>query len=124
MFRRIAGFIKQFFKSKRFRRGLYVFLGAFAASYIYHVILLISIFMDSGSSLEEALRLYFSHPLFDAGMLSYIAGFPLGVAIGFTLCFNRRRENRETDEQEEKPEESSDTVREEEIIETTHYKYQ
>ena len=47
----------------------------------------------------------------------------LGIAIGLVLYFNRKRINREKAEPDEKPEESSDAVREEEIIETTHCKY-
>ncbi len=80
--------------------------------------------MDTGASLGEALRFYFSLPFLGADWVAPSAGIALGIAIGLAWALNRRRINREEDEPEEKPEESSGDVREEEIIETTHYKYQ
>ena len=80
--------------------------------------------MDTGASLGEALRFYFSLPFLDGGWAPPSAGLALGIAIGLAWSFNRKRNNREKDEPEEKPEGSSDTVREEEITETTHNKYQ
>ena len=44
------------------------------------------------------------------------------IAVGLVWYFNRRR-NREEAEPDEKTEQSSDAVREEEFIETTHYKH-
>ena len=102
MFRRIAGFFRRLFNSKGFQRSFRIFLGVYAAYYIYNVILFIKVAMDIGASFGEALR----------------------IAIGLAWALNRKRTNRETDEPEEKPEGSSGDAREEETIETTHYKYQ
>ena len=124
MFHRIAGFFRQLFNSRGFRRSLRIFLGVFAVYYIYNVILFITVVMDTGASLGEALRFYFSLPFFGAGWVPPSAGIALGIAIGLAWSLTRKRINRETDEPEEKPEESSGTGGEEEIIETTHYKYQ
>lgn len=124
MFRRIAGFFRRLFNSKGFQRSFRIFLGVFGVYYIYNVILFIKVVMDTGASLGEALRFYFSLPFFDAGWIPPSAGIALGIAIGLAWALNRKRTNRETDEPEEKPEGSSGDAREEEIIETTHYKYQ
>ena len=124
MIHRIAGFFSRLFSSKGFRRGLLIFLGVFIAYYVYNVIIFLIAVMDTGVPLGEALRFYFSLPFLGADWVTPSAGIALGIAIGLAWALNRKRTNRETDEQEEKPEESSDTVREEEIIETTHYKYQ
>ena len=89
--------------------------------------------MDIGASFGEALRFYFSLPFLGADWVTpsagialgiATAGIALGIAIGLAWALNRKRTNRETDEPEEKPEGSSGDAREEETIETTHYKYQ
>ena len=80
--------------------------------------------MDIGAPLGEALRFYFSLPFLGADWVTPSAGIALGIAIGLAWALNRKRTNRETDEPEEKPEGSSGDAREEETIETTHYKYQ
>ena len=123
MFRRIAGLFRRLFNSKGFRRSLCIFLGVFVVYYIYNVILFLTVVMDTGATLGEALRFYFSLPVFDADWVPPSAGFALGIALGLVWYFNRKRSSRETAEPEEKPEESSGAVRDEEIIETTHYKY-
>ena len=124
MFRRIAGFFRRLFNSKGFQRSFRIFLGVYAAYYIHNVILFIKVAMDIGAPLGEALRFYFSLPFLGADWVTPSAGIALGIAIGLAWALNRKRTNRETDEPEEKPEGSSDDAREEETIETTHYKYQ
>jgi hypothetical protein len=124
MFRCIAGFFRRLFNSRGFQRGLLIFLGVFIVYYFYNVIIYLRAVMNTGASLGEALRFYFSLPLFYADWVPPSAGIALGIAIGLVLYFNRKRINSEKAEPDEKPEESSDVVREEEIIETTHYKYQ
>ena len=124
MFRHITGFFRRLFNSRGFRRGLLIFLGVFIVYYFYGVIIYLRAVMDTGASLGEALRFYFSLPLFYADRVPPSAGIALGIAIGLVLYFHRRRVNTEKAEQDEKPEDSPDAVREEEIIETTHYKYQ
>lgn len=124
MFRRIAGFFRRLFNSKGFQRSFRIFLGVYAAYYIYNVILFIKVAMDIGASFGEALRFYFSLPFLGADWVTPSAGIALGIAIGLAWAFNRKRTNRETDEPEEKLEGSSGDAREEETIETTHYKYQ
>ena len=123
MFRCIAGFFRRLFNSRGFQRGLLIFLGVFIVYYFYNVIIYLRAVMNTGASLGEALRFYFSIPLFYADWVPPSAGIALGIAIGLVLYFNRKRINREKAEPDEKPEESSDAVREEEIIETTHCKY-
>ena len=136
MFRCIAGFFRRLFNSRGFQRGLLIFLGVFIVYYFYNVIIYLRAVMNTGASLGEALRFYFSLPLFYALRFYFSlplfyadwvppsAGIALGIAIGLVLYFHRKRVNSEKAEPDEKPVESSDAVREEEIIETTHYKYQ
>ncbi len=124
MFRRIAGFFRRLFNSKGFQRGLCIFLGVFVVYYFYSVIIYLIAVMNTGASFGEAIRFYFNLPLFYADWVPPSAAVALGIAIGLIWYFNRKRINREKAEPDEKPEESSDTVKEEEIIETTHYKYQ
>lgn len=124
MFRRIVGFFRRLFTSKGFRRGLRIFLGVFAVYYIYNVILFLIVAMNAGASLGEALRMFISLPILDVGWVPPSAGIALGIALGLVWYFHRKGTKRETAEPEEKPEGSSDPVREEEIIEPKHYKYQ
>lgn len=76
--------------------------------------------MNAGASLGEALRMFISLPILDVGWVPPSAG----IALGLVWYFHRKGTNREKEEPEEKPEGSSDPVREEEIIEPKHYKYQ
>ena len=123
MIHRIAGFFSRLFSSKGFRRGLLIFLGVFIAYYAYNVIIFLIAVMDTGVPLGEALRFYFNLPLFYADWIPASATVALGIAIGLVLYSNRKRKIREKAEPNEKAEESSDTVREEEFTETTHYRY-
>ena len=97
--------------------------GVFIVYYFYNVTIYLRAVMNTGASLGEALRFYFSLPLFYADWVPPSAGIALGIAIGLVLYFNRKRINREKAEPDEKPEESPDAVPEEEFIETTHCKY-
>ena len=123
MIHRIAGFFSRLFSSKGFRRGLLIFLGVFIAYYVYNVIIFLIAVMDTGVPLGEALRFYFNLPLFYADWIPPSATVALGIAIALVLYSHRKRRNMEKAEQDEKAEESSDTVREEEFTETTHYRY-
>ena len=123
MLHRIAAFFRRLFNSKGFRRGLLIFLGVFIVYYFYGVIIYLRAVMNTGASLGEALRFYFSLPVFYADRVPPSAGIALGIAIGLVWYFNRKRMNRKTAGPDEKPEESPDAVPEEEFIETTHCKY-
>ena len=79
--------------------------------------------MDIGVSFGEALRFYLKAPFFYGGWVPPSAGVALGIAIGLTWYFNRKRKSREKAEPDEEAEKNSDAVREEEIIETTRYRY-
>ena len=124
MFHRIAGFFRRLFDSKGFQRGLLIFLGVFVVYFFYNVIIFLIAVMNTGASFGEALRFYFNLPLFYADWVPPSAGIVLGIAIGLVWYFHRKRIYREKAEPDKKPEASSDAVREEEIIEPTHYKYQ
>lgn len=123
MFQRIAGFIRRLFSSKGFQRGLRIFFGVSVAYYIYNMIFFLKIMKDIGVSYGEALRFYFHLSLFDTTRIPASASVALGIAVGLVWYFNRKRKNREEAEPDENAEQSSDAVREEEFIETTHYKH-
>ena len=123
MFQRIAGFIRRLFSSKGFQRGLRIFFGVSVAYYIYNMIFFLKIMKDIGVSYGEALRFYFHLSLFDTTRFPASASVALGIAVGLVWYFNRKRKNREEAEPDENAEQSSDAVREEEFIETTHYKH-
>jgi hypothetical protein len=123
LFHRIAGFCRRLFSSKGFRRGLYIFFGISVAYYLYNMIIFLNAMQNVGVSFGEALRFYFHLSLFDMSRIPVSASIALGIAVGLVWYFSRKRRNREEAEPEENAEKSSDDVREEEIIETTHYKY-
>ena len=123
MFRQIAGFFRRLFSSKGFQRGLRIFFGVSAAYYIYTMIVFLKVMKDIGVSYGEALWYFFEFTILGGGRIPVSASVALGIAAGLVLYFNRKRRNREEAEPDEKAEKTSDTVQEEEIIETTHYKY-
>ena len=123
MFHRIAAFYRQLFSRKGFRRGLRIFLGVFFAYCIYNLIIFFAAMINSGAPFGEALRLYFNIPLFYAARIPTSASIALGIAIGLVWYFNRKGKNMEKKEPDEKAEGSPDAFREEEITETTRYKY-
>ena len=123
MFHRMAGFCRRLFGSKGFRRGLRIFFGVFVAYFIYSIIIYFAAMKQIGVPFGEALRIFFNISLFDIGRIPPSASVAFGIAIGLVWFFSRKRENREKTEPGEKTEEPSDAAREEEIIETTHYRY-
>ena len=121
MFHRLAGFCRRLFSSKGFQRGFRIFVGVFAAYYIYNIVLYFIAMKNAGVPFGAALRFYFSIPLFYDARIPPSASVALGIAIGLIWYFHRKNRNKEKAEPETLAEESSDTVREEEIVETTHY---
>jgi len=123
MLQRVAGFCKRLFSSRGFHRGLRIFLGVFAVYCIYNIGLFIVVAMNSGASFGEALYFVFTTPLVYPGWIPPSASVALGIAAGLVLYFNRKKRNEGKTEPDEKAEESSDAAREEDFVETTHYKY-
>ena len=122
MFHHIAGLFGRLFSSKGFQRGLRIFFGISVIYFLYNVGLFLAAVMKTGASFGEALRVYFEISFFDIARIPASASVALGIAVGLVWYFNRRR-NRKEAEPDEKTEEPSDAVREEEIVEITHYKH-
>lgn len=124
MLHRIADFFRKLYNRKGFRRGLWIFAGLFAFYYVTGVILYLRAMMNTGVSLGEALRFYFFElPSFYAGCLPPWVGVALGIALGLMWYFSMKRKKQEKTEPDQKTEESPDAGQQEEIIETTHYRY-
>ena len=95
----------------------------FAVYCIYNIGLFIVVAMNSGASFGEALYFVFTTPLVYPGWIPPSASVALGIAAGLVLYFNRKKRNEGKTEPDEKAEESSEAAREEDFVETTHYKY-
>ena len=123
MLHQIAGFCRRLFNSKGFQLGLRIVFGVYVVFDVYSVIRFITTAMDIGFSFGEALLFYFDLPFISGFGHRISASIVLGIIIGLFWHFSRKRKNREKDEPDEKAEESSDANQEEEIIETTHYRF-
>ena len=123
MFQRIAGFCRRLFNSKGFRRGLRIFFGVFVAYYIYNFIIYLIAVRNTGVSFLGALRVWFDIVFFNISRIHPSASIALGIAIGLVWYYNRKAKNSEKAEPEKEAKAPSEAAPEEEIIETTHYKY-
>ena len=119
MLHRIAGFFRHLYNSKGFRRGLRIFIGVFAVYYIYNVIIFLIAVMNTGVSLGEALRFYFG-----LRFLPPSVNVAFGIVIGLVWYLNRKKDKQEKADPDHRAEESPDAEPEDEIIETTHRRYQ
>lgn len=123
MLRRIARFFRRLFSSKGFQRGLRVFLWVFIALCFVDIIIYFRAVLSAGASFWDALSFLVHYSLFGSGWFSPAVSVALGIAAGLIWYFSRRTNKQDETEPDEKKEESPDAVREEEIIETTHYRY-
>ena len=123
MFQRIVRFFRRLFSSKGFQRGLHFFLGAAAAFYIYTMIVAVRMLHDIGMSYGEALWCYLEFAILGVDRIPASISVVFGIAAGLIWYFYRKRKSRKEAEPDEKAEKTPDDVREEEIIETTHYRY-
>ena len=102
MFRQIGAFFRRLFANRGFRRGL-------------------RILMHTGLPLGKALRILFRTPLSGSVIPLPFASVALGVVIGVVWFYRRKKQKQQA--QEKKAGETPAPKQEEEIIETTHYKF-
>lgn len=123
MFRRFIEFCKRLFRSKGFRRGLRITLLVFLAYYLYNGILYIRAARSIGIPFWTAVSWLFKTPLLMGTPAWPSASIALGVIIGLIWYFHRKKQNEPQEELEEKADETPAPPQEEEIIETTHYRF-
>ncbi len=126
MMKKIAGFFRRLFASRRFRRGTRILFWVTIAYIILIMARILIAFKDAGFSFGEALRFFFSISLFDFDpMWPFIAIVFFAIALGLICYYQGKEKSRNTEEdiKEEKPAELSDPVQEEEISKPDHYQY-
>ena len=119
MMKKIAGFFRRLFASRRFRRGTRILFWVTIAYIILILARILIAFKDAGFSFGEALRFFFSISLFDFDpMWPFIVIVFLAIALGLICYFQGKEENGNTEE--EKPVEAPNPVQEEELSEPKH----
>ena len=121
MFVRFIRFCRRLSESKGFRLGTRICSCVLAAYILYSFVIYLIAVRDIGMSFWEALSFFFSLPLFAYGPVRASASVAIGIAVGLIWYFSRKQKTEKTEE--EKPAGDSDSAQEEEIIETTHYRF-
>ena len=121
MFRQIADFFRRLFANRGFRRGLRIFLWLFVAWYLYNIYRYLVALRNTGLPFGKALRILFRTPLAGSVIPIPFASVALGVVIGVIWFYRRKKQKQQ--EAEKKAGETPAPAKEEEIIETTHYKF-
>lgn len=121
MFQRFIGFCRRFSENKGFRRAIRICSWVFAAYFLYSFVMYLIAVMNTGISFREALSFFFELLLFSFSPVRTSASVAIGIAIGLIWYFSRKQKTEKTEE--EKPAGDSDPTQEEEIIETTHYRF-
>lgn len=120
MMRKIAGFFRRLFRSRRFRRVTRILFGASIGIIIYNLIMILHAFTEADIPFRDALRFFFSLSPFeyDFARPFFILIF-LAIALGLICYFQGKEENGNTEE--EKPVEAPNPVQEEELSEPKYY---
>ncbi len=121
MFLQIADFFRRLFVNRGFRRGLRVFLWLLLAWYLYNIYKYLVALMHTGLPLGKALRILFHTPLAGSVIPFPFASVALGVVIGVVWFWRRKKQKQQA--QEKEAGETPAPAKEEEIIETTHYRF-
>ena len=120
MMRKITGFFRRLFRSRRFRRGTRILFGVSIAVNIYNLVMIMIAFMRTSIPFRDVLRFFLSlSPFeFDFAWPFFIHIF-LAIALGLICYFQGKEDNGNTEE--EKTVEEPNPVQEEELSEPKYY---
>ena len=121
MFQRFISFCRRLSESKGFRLGTRICSWVLIAYILYSFVIYMIAVKEIGMSFREAFSFFFSLPLYSFSPARTSASVAIGIAIGLIWYFSRKQKTEKTEE--EKPAGDSDSAQEEEIIETTHYRF-
>ena len=124
MMRKITGFFRRLFRSRRFRRATRMLFGVSIAVNIYNLVMIMIAFIRTDIPFRDVLRFFLSlSPFeFDFAWPFFIHIF-LAIALGLICYFQGKEENGNTEEDtvEDKSTELPDPVQEEEPSEPKYY---
>lgn len=121
MLQRFTGMCRRLFRSKGFRIAVRIFFLLFVAYFLYSLILYLAALKRAGVSYREAVHIFFNTPGEFDGYYITIEGIVLGIVIGLTWFFRRKKRKENAEKETEKPAEASDSLQEEEFIEPPRY---